>query len=135
MSSFRGWIMLAVAVASVVLLPSCQRKPVAQGPFYIMLTWNGGACQQNGSPGVIEVPYDENVIFQGAAVLSQFQVQFPNGSCPFASCPVNSPNGNAVNVGKPNPNAGGNTYNYSGMMIDNQQCNPAPTGMRIKPGP
>ena len=133
MTQCRRLIVLAVVAGFLVFLPSCKHNPTAVGPFYVMLTYNNGSCQQNGSSGVIDVPSNENVIFQGGAALTQFQIQFQ--SCPFAStaCPVNSPNGNSYNAGTPSSGAVGNTYNYTSMTINNQQCNmPGPMGMRIK---
>ena len=103
-----------------------------------MLTYNNGNCQQNGSSGVIDVPTGQNVIYQGAAALSQFNIQFAGGNCPFASssCPVNSPNGTPINVGQANANAVGNTYYYSSMTIDNHQCTDGGAmGLRVKGGP
>lgn len=138
MTSVRKLIVLAVVTGLLIFLPGCRKPVHQQGPFYIMLTYNGGNCQQNGSMGVIEVPYDQNIIYQGAAALSQFQINFAGGSCPFApgNCPVNSPNGSPVNVGTPSANAVNNTYNYSSMMIDNQQCTDGGAmGLRVKPGP
>jgi len=101
-----------------------------------MLTYNNGNCQQNGSTGVIDVPSGQNVIYQGASALSQFNVGF--STCPFASgnCPVNSPNGTPMNVGQPTGSAVGNTYSYTGLTINNQTCtNGGQMGVRIKPGP
>lgn len=137
MPSVRRLFVLAVVAGLLIFLADC-RTPVRQQqePFYIMLTYNNGSCQQNGSTGIIEIPSDQNVIYQGATALSQFSVQLP--TCPFASgnCPVNSPNGNPMNVGQPTSNSKGNSYDYSGLMINNQQCTMGgPMGVRVKPGP
>jgi len=105
------------------------------GPQYIMLTYNNGTCQQNGQ-AVVEVSTADTVIYQGAAAISQFNIQFQ--SCPFAStaCPVNSPNGTSVNVGQPQPNAGGNYYGYTSVTIGNQPCTNGPQmGIRVRGGP
>ena len=139
MISVRRLLVSAVLAGLLISLPGCHKPtPVHQlGPFYIMLTYNNGSCQQNGSSGIIDIPYDQNIIYQGAAALTQFQVNF-SADCPFAqgNCPVNSPNGNPDNVGQPNGNAKGNSYNYGSMMINNQQCTMGgPMGVRVKPGP
>jgi hypothetical protein len=95
---------------------------------------SGGQCQQNGGTEIVEVFQNQQVVYQGANAVSQFEVQFTR--CPFASCPVTSANGSPVNVGQPNPGTAGNTYNYSGLTINNQQCSGVgPMGVRIKPGP
>ncbi len=135
MTSVRRLFVLAAVAGLLIFLPGCKStKPGGQGPQYVMLTYNNGNCQQNGSSGVIDVVPNQAVIYQGASALSQFQIQF--SSCPFASCPVSSPNGNSVNVGQPNTGAAGNTYYYSGMTINNQQCNDiGPLGVRVWPGP
>ena len=138
MPSVRRLFALALVAGLFTFLASCRSTtpPTALGPFYIMLTYNNGNCQQNGSTGIIVIPSDQNVIYQGASALSQFSVQLP--SCPFASgnCPVNSPNGSPMNVGQPTSNSKGNTYNYSGLMINNQQCTMGgPLGVRVKGGP
>jgi hypothetical protein len=124
---------LAVVVAFLVLLMGCHHtSPVAQlGPLNINLSYNNGSCQQNGSSGVIDVYQNQSVTYQGATVLSQFQVQF--ATCPFSSCPVTSPNGAPVTPGQPNPGTAGNTYYYSSVMINNQPCNGVGAmGLRIK---
>ena len=92
---------LAVLAAVLFFLPGCHRTPKDPGPLYIMLMFNGGACEQNGSTDVIEVPPDRAVIYQTAAELTDFEVRFT--ACPFSSCPVSSPHGRSVNVGQPNP--------------------------------
>jgi hypothetical protein len=97
-----------------------------------MLTYANGNCEQNGSTGIIDVPKNQAVIFQGASVVSQFHIEFDR--CPFASCPVDSPNGTPVNVGPPNANATGNTYHYTAMTINKMQCNDVGSlGMRVWP--
>lgn len=137
MTSVRRLFALAVVTGLLVVLPGCHGPTgQQQGPQYIMLTYNGGNCQQNGSTGVIDLWSSENVIYQGASALNQFQVQF--STCPFASanCPVNSPNGSAVNVGQPSGSAVNNTYYYSSLTINNQNCtNSGALGVRIKGGP
>src|SRR5579863_3148138 len=104
MPSVRRLFPLAVVAGLLLLLPGCHNKvPTGQqGPQYIMLTYNGGNCQQNGSTGVIDVWSSEPVIYQGASALNSFNIQFA-GTCPYATenCPVSSPNGNPVNVGQP----------------------------------
>ena len=138
MPSVRRLFALAVVAGLLVVLPGCHSSPTGQqqGPQYIMLTYNNGNCQQNGSSGVIDIWSSQSVIYQGASALTEFQIQF--SSCPFAAanCPVNSPNGNAINVGQPTGSAVNNTYYYSSMMINNQQCTLAgPMGVRVRPGP
>lgn len=135
MTSCRRLISMAVVAGFLVLLPGCNRgTPNSLGPTYIMLTYNGGNCEQNGNTGVVDVPKNQPVIFQGASVVSQFQAQFDR--CPFTStsCPVDSPNGTPVNVGKPNANAAGNTYHYTSMTINNMKCNNVGSmGLRVWP--
>ena len=122
---------LAVLAAVLSVLPGCHRTPKDSGPLYIMLMFNGGACEQNGSTEVIEVPADRAVIYQTAAELTDFEVRFT--ACPFSSCPVSSPHGRSVNVGQPNPGAGGTTFNYAGITMNHQSCNNAGTmGLRVK---
>jgi hypothetical protein len=133
MTSCRRLIALAVVAGFLVFLPGCHRTPpTTAGPLYIMLTYNNGTCQQNGSTGVVDVAPGQSAIYQGAAALAEFQVQFT--ACPFTSCPINSPNGTSVNAGPPVANAAGNTYYYSAMTINNQQCNNiGPLGLRVWP--
>ncbi len=138
MISVRRLLSVVVLAAVLVFLSSCHHNPTAtqQGPQYIMLTWNGGNCEQNGSAGVIDVYQNQAVIYQGAAAVTEFQVQL--SSCPFAAgnCPVNSPNGSPVNVGQPMASAVGSTFMYSGLMMGNQQCNnPGAMGLRVRPAP
>jgi hypothetical protein len=133
MASRYSWLALAVLAASLVGLTSCQRTSAAQpATQYVSLSYNGGSCQQNGSSGVIDISQSQPVVFQGATKLTQFQVQF--ASCPLGSCPVNSPNGAAVNVGQPTGTVG-TTYNYSSITINNQSCNSGAgsMGLRVKP--
>lgn len=133
MASRYSWLALAVLAASLVGLTSCQHVSAAQpATQYVSLSYNGGSCQQNGSSGVIEVSQSQPVVFQGATTLTQFQVQFT--SCPLSSCPVNSPNGAAVNVGQPTGTVG-TTYNYSSITINNKSCNSGvgSMGLRVKP--
>ncbi len=98
-----------------------------------MLTYNNGACQQNGSYGIVDVGPNQPVIYQGAAPLRNFQVQF--AECPFASCPVDSPHGISINVWKPKAGAAGNTFSYTGITINSQPCtNASGMGVHIMPG-
>ncbi len=125
---------LAVLAACLVFLPGCHRPAKDSGPLYIMLMFNGGACEQNGSSGVIEAAQDRVIIYQTAAELAEFEVRFV--ACPFGSCPVSSPHGMSVNVGKPNPGTAGTTFTYAGVKIDNQPCNNASSmGLRVKLAP
>jgi hypothetical protein len=98
MASRYSWLALAVLAAFLVGLTSCQHvraaQPVTQ---YISLNYNNGSCQQNGSSGVIDIVQNQPVVFKGTTSLNQFQAQFT--TCPFSSCPVNSPNGSPVNMG------------------------------------
>jgi hypothetical protein len=128
---------VAVVVGFLVFLPGCHHDidhSKQLGPLHISLAYNSsdGSCQQNGSAAVIDVWQDQQVIYQGAAVVPQFQVQFPR--CPFGSCPIDSPNGSPVNAGTPSAGARSTTYNYSGMTIGNKQCNnPGAMGLRMRP--
>jgi len=126
------WMALVIP-ALLLLLPGCHRNTESFEPQYIMLTFNGGACEQNGSNGVVEVIANQPVIFQGAtAMLTQFQIDFSN--CPFASCPVSSPAGDSANVGKPTPGSAGTTFHYAGMTIDHERCNDTENmGLRVRP--
>jgi hypothetical protein len=124
---------LAVLAGFLLFLSNCRQARKESGPQYIMLTFNAGACEQNGSTGVIEIDQNRAVIYQIAAELPQFEVRFK--ACPFASCPVTSPHGTSVNVGKPNAGAAGTTFTYSGLTINNQACNDAGAmGVHVKPG-
>ena len=68
----RKLVSLAVLAGLLVFLPSCHRHGgQSVGPQYIMLTYNNGNCQQNGG-AVAEVDTANNVIYQGAAAISQF---------------------------------------------------------------
>ena len=134
MSACRSTIAVAAVIIGIVFLPGCHSRQLTDQPQYIMLTFNGGSCQQNGSPGMIDVDKSRAVIYQGASLLRQFQVGFT--TCPFVSgnCPVNSPNGDSMNVGKPNPGTAGSTFMYSSLSMDNQPCtNFAQMGLRVKP--
>ena len=116
----------------LLLIPGCHRTQVAQGPEYIMLIFNAGECEQNGSTGIIDLYQDQAVIYQGAANPTQFRVQF--ATCPFASCPVNSPNGDSINIGKPSAGTAGTTFMYSDLTMSNQPCkNLGQMGVRINP--
>ena len=123
----------AVVICLLLLvLPACRRSAKDSGPQYIMLTFNNAACEQNGSTDVIEIASNRPVVYQGAAILSQFEVRF--AACPFSSCPVSSPHGTSMNIGPPNPGMAGTTFNYTGITIDNEPCrNAASLGVRIKP--
>lgn len=123
---------LVVLVTVLLSLAGCHHQSAETGPLYIMLMYNGGACEQNGSQGILEVYENQAVIYQTAAELAQFQVRFT--ACPFASCPVDSPHGMSVNIGQPNPGMVGTTFNYSGMSISNQQCTDAASmGVHVNP--
>ena len=128
------WLALTALTASLVAFTSCQRISANQNTQTISITMSGdGTCQQNSSSGVIDIYKNEPVMYQGAANLTQFQVQF--STCPFSSCPVSSPSGTAVNVGAPTGTVG-TTYNLSSMTINNQQCKSiGAMGLRIKNGP
>ena len=134
MASRYSWLALAVLAASLVGLTSCQRTSAAQPATQtISLSYNNGSCQQNGSSGVIDIVQNQPVVFKGATSLNQFQAQFT--TCPFSSCPVNSPNGSPVNVGQPTGTVG-TTYNYSSITINNQSCSGVGSmGLRVKSGP
>ena len=134
MASRYKWLALAVLAAFLVGLTSCQHVSAAQpAPQYISLSYNNGACQQNGSSGVIDIVQNQPVVFKGTTKLTQFQAQFT--SCPFSSCPVNSPSGAAVNVGQPTGTVG-TTYNYSSITINNQSCSGVGSmGLRVKSTP
>jgi hypothetical protein len=124
---------LSVAVvAALLLLSGCHRKTDTFEPQYILLTFNAGACQQNGSTGVVEVSSDQPVIYQGATEdLSQFQVEFSD--CPFTKCPVRSLGGDSSNVGKPTAAAAGTTFHYAAMTINHQRCTDTENmGVRVR---
>jgi len=132
----RDWRTVVVVLGLLMPLVGCHRQAAATGPQYIMLIYNDGSCEQNGSTGIIDIAANQPVIYQGATAQSQFKIQFT--SCPLTAgnCPVNSPNGLSVNVGLPAANAAGSTFMYSGMSIDNEPCNDAQSmGVRIRPSP
>jgi len=134
MSANRSRTAIAAAVVLVCCLAGCHSQPASDEPQYIMLTYNGGSCQQNGSPGMLDVRQGQAVIYQGASQLRNFQVGFAD--CPFiaGNCPVKSPNGNSINVGKPNADTGGSTFMYSSLTIDNEPCtNAAQMGVKVAP--
>ena len=134
MPAYRRRIAGAAAVALVFCFAGCHSQSVSDEPQYIMLTYNGGNCQQNGSPGVIDVSKGQAVIYQGASLLRNFQVGL--SSCPFVAgnCPVKSPNGDSINVGKPNSGTDGSTFMYNNLNIDGEPCtNAAQMGVRVKP--
>ena len=126
----------AVAALGVfAALAGCHRDSQAKGPQYIMLMYNGGDCQQNGSDGIVDIYANQALIYQGATMQNEFQVRFT--SCPLADgfCPVNSPNGNSVNVGTPLGSAAGSTFMYNGMTINHQLCKNADSmGVRVRAG-
>ena len=121
-----------LACLLLMVLLGCHKRTSETGPQYIMLTFNNAACEQNGSTDVIEISPNRPVVYQGAAILSQFEVRF--AACPFSSCPVSSPHGTSMNVGLPNPGTAGSTFNYTGMTIQNEPCrNAGSLGVRVKP--
>lgn len=125
---------LAVLTGALLFLPACHHQAKETGPQYIMLTFNAGACEQNGSTDPIEVHQDRSIVYQGASLVSQFEVRF--NACPFNECPVNSPHGTSVNVGQPKTDAVGTTFNYTAMSINGDPCrNAASLGIHIVPGP
>src|SRR5271165_6567456 len=125
----------ALLVTLLACLPACHKTPAASNePQYIMLVYNAGDCEQNGGNGIVDIYAGQPVIYQGATAQSQFKIDF--ASCPLsaANCPVNSPNGNSVNVGPPLPSAAGSTFRYSSMTIDNRPCKGAQSmGVRVHP--
>ena len=124
----------AVLLALVVFLPGCHKTPASNEPQYIMLTYNGGSCEQNGSTGVVDITANQALIYQGATAQSEFKIDFT--SCPLSgsNCPVNSPNGTSVNVGPPLASSAGSTFMYRSMTIDNQPCNGSQNmGVRVRP--
>jgi hypothetical protein len=123
----------ALLTGILLLVPACHHEKDT-GPQYIMLTFNAGACEQNGSTGVIDVTQDRAVVYQGASLVSQFEVRF--SACPFAECPVSSPHGTSVNVGQPKRDAIGSTYSYTAMSINTDECrNASSLGVRIRRAP
>ncbi|HLI63993.1 MAG TPA: hypothetical protein VKV05_11370 [Terriglobales bacterium] len=129
-----GAVAVAILAVGLLLLSGCHRSPEKSPLVYIMLTYNGGVCEQNGSSGIVDVSPNQAVVYQGAAPLSEFQVRF--ATCPFASCPVDSPYGTSENVGRPNPGTAGGTFQYSGLTMNNQPCqNAGVMGVRITSGP
>lgn len=136
MTSRQSLFALAVVLAVLIVLPSCNKPPVAQaGPFTISLAYNGGQCTQNGSTGVIDVEQNWDVTYKTASAMTPFNVQF-SSSCPFApgKCPVSS--GGSQNPGMPTPASVNNYYYYGTVTINNQTCNngPGTFGVHIKPG-
>jgi hypothetical protein len=128
----------AVLLASLVCLPGCHKSAPADGPQYIMLVFNAADCEQNGSRGIVDIYAGQPVIYQGATAQSQFKIDFANASCPLSAdnCPVNSPNGNSVNVGPPLASASGSTFMYRSMMIDNLPCKGVQQmGVRVRAKP
>lgn len=130
----RGAVAVAVLAGCLLFLPCCHRAHEKSPLLYILLTYNNGVCEQNGSPGVVAVAPDQAVIYQAAAILRNFQVRFPK--CPFASCPVDSPHGTSENVGRPNAGTEGMTFRYSGLTMNGQPCqNAGALGVRIASAP
>lgn len=133
MTLLRKGSALAVLGGALMFLPACHHQTKETGPQYIMLTFNAGACEQNGSTDVVTVHQGRSVVYQGASLVSQFEVRL--NACPFAECPVNSPHGTSVNVGQPKMDAVGTTFNYTAMSINGDSCsNAASLGVRILPG-
>ena len=125
---------LGILLALLVSLPGCHKTAGSDEPQYIMLVFNAADCQQNGSRGIVDIYAGQPLIFQGATAQSQFKIDF--ASCPLSpgNCPVNSPNGNSVNVGPPLASAAGSTFMYAGMMINNLPCKDAHSmGIRVRP--
>lgn len=131
MKSLGGCYRTAVVICLLLVLVGCHKSTSDTGPQYIMLTFNNAVCEQNGSADIIEIPPNRAVVYEGAAIISQFEVRF--AACPFSSCPVSSPHGTSENVGPPSPGTGGATFNYTGMTIDNEPCkNASSLGVRIR---
>ena len=127
----------AVLLALLVCLSGCHKTPAASNePQYIMLVYNASDCEQNGGKGIVDIYAGQPLIYQGATAQSQFKIDF--ASCPLSAgnCPVNSPNGNSVNVGPPLASAAGSTFMYTSMMIDNLPCKGTQSmGVRVHPKP
>ncbi|HKD86756.1 MAG TPA: hypothetical protein VKB58_18555 [Terriglobales bacterium] len=133
MTKLRKRSALAVVTGALLFVPACHHEKET-GPQYIMLTFNGGACEQNGLSDVIEIHQGRSVVYQGASLVSQFEVRL--NACPFTECPVSSPHGTSVNVGQPKADAVGTTFNYTAMSVNGDPCrNPSSMGVRILPGP
>ena len=134
MVSGSRWLALALLVASLICLTSCQRVSANQNTQTVAVAMNAdGTCTQNSSSGVIDLYKSQSVTYQGPSNSTQFQVQF--STCPFGSCPVSSPSGTAVNAGTPTGTIG-TTYNLSSMTINNTQCKTVGSmGVRLKGGP
>ena len=131
MTSLYSRCLCSLVMCLSLLLAGCHKKASESGPQKIMLTFNNAVCEQNGSTDVIEISPNQAVVYQGAAILRQFEVRF--ASCPFTSCPVSSPHGTSMNIGAPNPGTVGTTFNYSGVSINNLPCsNGATLGIRIR---
>jgi hypothetical protein len=126
---------LAVLLVLAVLLSGCHKTPAdSSEPQYIMLTYNAGNCEQNGSTGIVDINASQAVIYQGATNQTEFKIDFT--SCPLSAgnCPVNSPNGTSMNVGPPMANAAGSTFMYRSMTVDNLPCKGAQNmGVRVRP--
>jgi hypothetical protein len=126
------WNAFVVATGSLFCLAACHH-PKDTGPQYIMLTFNAGACEQNGLSDVIDVDQSRAVIYQGASLVSQFEVRFH--ACPFTSCPISSPYGMSVNIGQPKSDAIGTIFNYTAMSINGDECkNAGSLGIHVIPG-
>ncbi len=132
MASRQRRFALAALASFLIFLPGLQSQNAGPAPLYVTLNYNGGACTQNGSTGTLEVAAGQDVWFQTAAAVSQFQVGF--ATCAFSSCPVTSPQGKPVDAGV---TVSTGTFYYSTISIGNQTCNngPGSFGLHIKPGP
>ena len=124
----------AVLLTSLVCLPCCRKRGPSDEPQYIMLVYNAGSCEQNGGTGIVDIYAGQPLIYQGATAQSQFKIDFVGCPLSAGNCPVDSPNGNSVNVGPPPASAAGSTFMYTGMTIDNLPCKDAQSmGVRVHP--
>jgi hypothetical protein len=126
-------VAVAVLAGCLLVLPCCHRAQAKSPLLYVLLTYNNGVCEQNGSSDVVAVAPDQAVIYQAASMLRDFQVRFT--TCPFASCPADSPHERSENVGRPNPGTAGATFTYSGLTMSGQPCqNAGAMGVRVTSG-
>ncbi len=119
----RAWVALVVLVLVAFAITPGQLLN-AQTSQTITLSYNGGACQQNGSSSQVTVSPTTSVTYQPQNPGNPFQVSF--SSCPFATCPVTAATGAQTPTGT-------GTFNYASVTINGQTCNnPGALGLRVK---
>lgn len=129
----------AVVVVLLVTSTSWQRADADTTNINLVLNYNGGNCTQtttSGGSGVIDLSQSQNTVtYQSQNAVTQFTVSFAANSCPYSSCPINSPSGSPAAAGQPITGSVGKTYTYSSVTFGtNQTCNnPQQLGVRVKP--